>query len=83
MAILHHEMGFLGDALKYIRTALDIEKKEQLAREKELQKQIREAQHFSAGSNVFNYTANRSRTQITVSRFKENLSRPGLNTRYS
>jgi tetratricopeptide (TPR) repeat protein len=34
MAILHHEMGYLKEALAYIRIAVDIEKQEQRAKER-------------------------------------------------
>lgn len=46
MAILHHEMGFLREALQYIRIAVDIEKQEQ--KEKEKKESILQKRDFSA-----------------------------------
>jgi tetratricopeptide (TPR) repeat protein len=46
MAILHHEMGYLKEALDYIRIAVDIEKQEQ--REKERRAKALQEKDFSA-----------------------------------
>jgi tetratricopeptide (TPR) repeat protein len=82
MAILHHEMGYLRDALKYIRTALDIEKKEQIARKEEKQKQIRKAQNSTAGRDAFNYAATHSLSKTTIFRNNKNFSNTFLNFIY-
>ncbi|MFP4621638.1 MAG: hypothetical protein ACLFM7_10020 [Bacteroidales bacterium] len=63
MAILHHEMGYLREALKYIRIAVDIEKQEQ----KEKEKRIRKLQEKNfTGVLPFRYKSSYSYSSLSL-----------------
>jgi tetratricopeptide (TPR) repeat protein len=54
MGILHHEMGYLKDALFYIRTAVDIEREiqQQEAVKEQEQNQFNQPEFFASGSSA-------------------------------
>ncbi|MGM0532543.1 MAG: hypothetical protein ACQER7_14445 [Bacteroidota bacterium] len=63
MAILHHEMGYLKDALNYIRIAVDIEKQEQ--KENEKRRRMLQERNFSA-LLPFRYKSSYSHSSLSL-----------------
>ena len=64
MGILHHEMGYLKDALKYIRTAVDMERKAHEERARQKAQSAEYATHVASTNNgqeniglVYHYAA--------------------------
>ena len=81
MALLHHEMGYLRDALLYMRSALDIEKSEYLKKLRQEKQQREHARSYSAPC-FFSYTETPSRPisagfttdhSVAFGRVKENV----------
>ena len=52
MGILHHEMGYYRDALKYLRSAVNIEKEMYIQKEKEESQRQEESVDYSAQTQI-------------------------------
>ncbi len=79
MAILHHEMGYLKEALNYIRVAVDIEKQEQ--REKERREKALQEKDFSARL-PFRYNTNYCYSSVSHSTERRNATITTTPVRY-
>jgi len=52
MALLHHEMGYFSDALKYLRTAFDLEQAALKKKQKQMKEQKKQAVTSTLGGSM-------------------------------
>jgi len=80
MAILHHEMNYPKEALEYMRVALDIEKQEQMEKERVLSRL--QAPNYSAFL-PFKYQSHKSQSTISLFAKAVQSSLPSYPIHYS